>query len=145
MKKVFAASIGSALCLLSLVSGQLPSFAEELPTTETQTETLETPAVDNTLTAPAPDLIIKRVKEKGNRAKVLIRNVGSKASKPCILRVYGGAALNVTGGAKIPAIPAGGSRVVNVSGAAQSPSLYFVDATNLVAELNEANNVNLVP
>ncbi len=145
MKKVFALSFASAMCFLSLASAQLPSFAEEAPTTETKTETLETPASNTILTSKAPDLVIKRVKEKGNRARVLIKNVGSKASKPCVLRVYGGLAFNITGGSKIPAIPVGGSQVINVGGAAQSPSLYFIDATNAVAELNESNNVSFVP
>lgn len=95
----------------------------------------------------APDIVIKRVSEKGNKATVFIKNIGSKASKPCVLMVYGGIAFNVTSPSiKIPAIPVSGSQVVNVvAGAAPSPSLYFVDATNTVSELVESNNVALVP
>ncbi len=110
------------------------------------------PAINNNQvaakTAPkAPDLVIKRVSEKGNKATILIKNIGSEVSKPCVLMVYGGIAFNVTSPSiKIPAIPVGGSQVVNViAGAAPSPSLYFVDATNTVSELVESNNVALVP
>ncbi len=73
MKKIIAASFASALCLLSLASTQLPSFAEEVPADETTTETLEAPASIDVITDKAPDLIIQRVKENGNTAKVLIR------------------------------------------------------------------------
>ncbi len=110
------------------------------------------PAINNNQVAAksapkAPDLVIKRVSEKGNKATVLIKNIGSEASKPCVLIVYGGIAFNVTSPSiKIPPIPVSGSQVINVvAGAAPSPSLYFVDATNTVSELVESNNVALVP
>ncbi|MEO0932661.1 MAG: hypothetical protein AAFY21_02525, partial [Cyanobacteria bacterium J06641_2] len=70
---------------------------------------------------------------------------GSKASTPCVLSVYGGTSFDKIRSRKIPAIPVGGTRTVIVRGAAKSPSLYFIDANNSVAELVESNNVAFVP
>ncbi|MGB6301609.1 MAG: CARDB domain-containing protein [Rivularia sp. (in: cyanobacteria)] len=147
MKKIIAASFASALCFLSLASTQLPAFAEEAPTDETTTETLEAPASTDSTAIAKPDLIIRKIKEDGNKAKVLIRNIGTAPSTPSKLRVYQvvGAGFKPSGGAVVPAIPAGGSTVVQTGGAAPSPSLYFVDAANTVSELNEANNLSFVP
>mgnify|MGYP001795155199 CR=1 FL=1 len=97
------------------------------------------------VTDKAPDLIIKRVKETGNRAKIVIKNQGSKASTPCVLSVYGGVDFNKIRSRKIPAIPVGGSKTVIVRGAAKSHSLYFIDANNSVSELVESNNIAFVP
>ncbi|MEL6461411.1 MAG: CARDB domain-containing protein [Cyanobacteria bacterium J06636_27] len=97
------------------------------------------------VTDKAPDLIIQRVKETGNRARIVIKNQGSKASTPCVLSVYGGTSFDKIRSRKIPAIPVGGTRTVIVRGAAKSPSLYFIDANNSVAELVESNNVAFVP
>ena len=97
------------------------------------------------VTDKAPDLIIKRVKETGNRAKIVIKNQGSKASTPCVLSVYGGVDFDKIRSRKIPAIPVGGSKTVIVRGAAKSPSLYFIDANNSVSELVESNNIAFVP
>ena len=97
------------------------------------------------LTDKAPDLIIQRVKETGNRARIVIKNQGSKASTPCVLSVYGGSSFDKIRSRKIPAIPVGGTRTVIVRGAAKSPSLYFIDANNSVSELVESNNIAFVP
>ena len=97
------------------------------------------------LTDKAPDLIIQRVRETGNRARIVIKNQGSKASTPCVLSVYAGVDFNKIRSRKIPAIPVGGTKTVTVRGAAKSPSLYFIDANNSVAELVESNNIAFVP
>lgn len=157
MKKIIAASFASTLCFLSLASLQLPSLAQETQAPETQetpaSETQETPSetqetpTSTDITAPAPDLTIRKINEAGNNAQVVIRNIGSANSQPCRLIVYkrNGASWSMSGVQAVPSIQPGTNKVVNISGVAASPTLYFVDALNTVSELNENNNFAFVP
>ena len=142
MKKMIAASFASALCFLSLASLQLPSLAQETQAPEIQ----ETPTSTD-ITASAPDLTIEEINEAGNNAQVVIRNIGSANSQPCRLIVYrrNGANWGMSGVQAVPSIQPGTNEVVNISGVAASPTLYFVDALNTVSESNENNNFGFVP
>jgi hypothetical protein len=97
-----------------------------------------------------PDLRIASVAEYGTTARVQVTNSGMAMAGMCRLYAYrwNGVAWVFINQAIVPALGPGASVWVSVSGPGiQLPNtMYFVDATNLVAEdVGEMNNRVVIP
>jgi hypothetical protein len=100
--------------------------------------------------AAKPDLRILQVAEYNTTARVRVVNQGAAPSGLCRLYAYGKAATGAwvyLGQVTVPAMAPGTATWVSLTanGVQWAPTMYAVDATNIVAESNEFNNRIIIP
>jgi hypothetical protein len=107
------------------------------------------PSLHAQVVAPMPDLTLPSVTESGFTAHVTIKNIGTGNAPGCTLRAYywNGASWQEFRSQYISPLPVGATtvRTITHGNVAAFFNKYVIDATNVVVELRENNNVRYLP